>query len=356
MRKNVNSRVTIRDVAARAGVSPSTAHLVVAGKAGPKEETRQQVLRVIEELHYQCNTAASALKRGETWIGAVLPASEGGSELYYGPIWEGVRAYCESAQDFNIQLIEMPYLNSESVTVQMESVEKILATEKLSGVVMLGDIAPDVRKALRKLSDGGLPIVLVNGGVPEISPVCSVQTENYLLGCTMAEILVRLTPDGGKILVCAGSENTPANAEMVQGLETYLSRQVQKREIHKIYYGYSHDEIKRLYTQLLKVFQKEKIRACCSVTARGSIQLARALEETGLAGRISAIGSDIFPQNIDSLRRDVFQNLIFKNPYQQGWKAAERLFQYIFRIRRTKGEVLRIKGEVVFQSSIPMYK
>ena len=355
MRKGTK-RVTIRDVAARAGVSPSTAHLVVAGKAGPKEETRQQVLRVAKELNYQCNAAASSLKRGETWIGAVLPALEGGNELYYTPIWEGMRAYCQSAQDFNIHLVELPYRNDGSVTVQMDSVEEIQAVEDLSGVVMLGDIAPEARKALRKLSDGGLPIVLVNGEVPEIGPVCSVQTENYLLGRTMGEILVRTAPSGGGILVCAGDERTPANAETVQGLESYLSERAPERTIHKIYYGYSDEEIERLYARLLETFRAEDIGGCCSVTARGSIQLARSLEQTGMAGRIPAIGSDIFAKNIDSLKRDVFQNLIFKDPYQQGWQAVERLFQYIFRTRLGKGEILKLKGEVVFQSSISMYE
>ena len=355
MRREKN-RVTIRDVAARAGVSPSTVHLVVAGKTGPKEETRQKVLRVVEALHYRCNAAASSLKRGETWIGAVLPAPEGGNELYYGPIWKGVRDYCESTQDFNIQLMELPYRSDGSVTVQLKSVEEIQSEEKLSGVVVLGDIAPEARKALRRLSDLGLPIVLVNGEVPEIGPVCSVQTENYLLGRTMGEILVRTTPDGSGILACAGGKSTPANVEMVQGLESYLRECAPERMIYKIYYGYSDEEIQQLYRQLLEVLKDKKIGGCCSVTARGSIQLARALERTGMAGRISAIGSDIFSENIESLKKNVFQNLIFKNPYQQGWQATKRLFQHIFRVRQTKGEIERLKGEVVFQSSISMYR
>ena len=42
-------------------------------------------------------------------------------------------------------------------------------------------------------------------------------------------------------------------------------------------------------------FEKDRgITGCCSVTARGSVQLARALVDTGLAGRIPAIGSDVF--------------------------------------------------------------
>lgn len=106
--KRTTGRVTLKDVATKAGVSVSTAHLVMAGKNGPKEETRQQVLRIADALHYQCNAAASSLKRGETRIGVVLPDLKGGNELYYTPIWAGVRAFCKTARDFNLHLVEMP--------------------------------------------------------------------------------------------------------------------------------------------------------------------------------------------------------------------------------------------------------
>lgn len=335
----------------------STAHLVMAGKNGPKEETRQQVLRIADALHYQCNAAASSLKRGETRIGVVLPDLKGGNELYYTPIWAGVRAFCKTARDFNLHLVEMPYGGEDSVTVQLESVKRLRAMTELSGAILLGDIAAEAKTELRKLSDRGFPIVLVNGEVPEVGPVCCVQTEDYLMGRTMGEILLRTTRQGSAILVCAGERTTPANREAVRGLEAYLLEYAPERKIYKIYYGYSRRDAERLYAELIERLQEKKeVGGCCSVTARGSVQLARALEHTGMAGRILAIGSDIFPKNLDSLRRNVFQNLIFKNPYQQGWKAMGRLFQYIFRAQSAKGEILRVKGEVVFQSSISVYE
>ncbi|MEQ2457080.1 hypothetical protein WMO45_11150, partial [Flavonifractor sp. CLA-AP-H34] len=149
----------------------STAHLVMAGKNGPKEETRQQVLRIADALHYQCNAAASSLKRGETWVGVVLPDLKGGNELYYTPIWAGVRAFCKTARDFNLHLVEMPYGGEDSVTVQLESVKRLRAMTELSGAILLGDIAAEAKTELRKLSDRGFPIVLVNGEVPEVGPV-----------------------------------------------------------------------------------------------------------------------------------------------------------------------------------------
>jgi len=58
-------RVSMADVAARAGVSAQTVSRVSNGYPGVLEETRQQVLAVMAELGYRPNSAARALKSGE---------------------------------------------------------------------------------------------------------------------------------------------------------------------------------------------------------------------------------------------------------------------------------------------------
>ena len=320
---NASKRITIKDIATQTGLSIATVHLALAGKAGPKEETRRRVLQTAKELNYQCNSAASSLKRGVTRIAAILPALTQDNLLYYEPIWRGVRAYCRDAKDFNIELVELPYVNQDSVSVPLEAVGRARGERKLSGLIVLGDIEPEAGRALRDLSDQGVSIVLVNSDTPEVGRICCIQAENYLLGRIMGEILLGRTPRGGPILVCAGEKSTPANADSTRGLNDYLEEHDANREIYALHYG---------------------------------VQLARALVDTGLAGRIPAIGSDVFGENIENLKRGVFQNLMFKNPYQQGWLAAEYLFKHIFRNQPTGDTTIFVKSEVVFQSSISMYK
>jgi LacI family transcriptional regulator len=59
-------RVTIRDVAARAGVAPSTVSFVLNGKRGPRisAETRQLVLTAADELNYVPQYMASLMRTG----------------------------------------------------------------------------------------------------------------------------------------------------------------------------------------------------------------------------------------------------------------------------------------------------
>jgi LacI family transcriptional regulator len=60
------ANVSIRDVAARAGVSTATVSHVLNGTRGSKPETRQRVLAAIQELGYAQNQAGRDLARGRS--------------------------------------------------------------------------------------------------------------------------------------------------------------------------------------------------------------------------------------------------------------------------------------------------
>lgn len=77
----VNVRPTIRDVAKRAGVAPSTVSLALNGDPRVSPDTRERVLKAAEELGYRPSTAAKILGRKksrpgleERYIGIVFPS------------------------------------------------------------------------------------------------------------------------------------------------------------------------------------------------------------------------------------------------------------------------------------------
>ena len=80
---------TIRDVAARAGVSPATVSNALSGLRGVTGDRRRAVLEAVEALGYKSNHMASSLRRGETrTVGIVVPNL--GNEFYAGLVrqWE----------------------------------------------------------------------------------------------------------------------------------------------------------------------------------------------------------------------------------------------------------------------------
>ncbi|MDP9224171.1 MAG: LacI family DNA-binding transcriptional regulator, partial [Actinomycetota bacterium] len=56
------SRVVISDVAAAAGVSPTTVSHALSGRRAVSEITRQRILGVVDELGYRPNLVARSLR------------------------------------------------------------------------------------------------------------------------------------------------------------------------------------------------------------------------------------------------------------------------------------------------------
>jgi DNA-binding LacI/PurR family transcriptional regulator len=86
--------VTLKEIARRSGVSTATASYVLNN--GPKAvlpETRERVLKVMNELGYRPNAAARGLKKKRTHtLGVVFPHvwAEPLDNEYYSQVWKGI--------------------------------------------------------------------------------------------------------------------------------------------------------------------------------------------------------------------------------------------------------------------------
>lgn len=87
--------VTIRDVAAAAGVSPMSVSNALSGTRPVSEVTRVKVMTAVERLGYQVNTAARSLRQGRTGVvGVVVPTLE--SQYYAQLCGRLVRRFAEA--------------------------------------------------------------------------------------------------------------------------------------------------------------------------------------------------------------------------------------------------------------------
>lgn len=345
-------RTTIKDIADKAGVSIGSVHCALAGKPGVGEETRLRILEVAQELDYRPNAVASALKRKTVRIAAVFPGPREDNRFYYTYVWEGVRDYFRTVGDFNVELVEAPYYTY--IDDPSDELNRLLEQGGIDGLLTVGYMEGRSKLALQKIIQQEIPTILVGGDIPQFERLCCVQPNYQIIGRTMAELLVSQSPANSGILVCAGDVINPSHYEIVQGMDDYIREKQLKNTLYKIQAGKMTEDV---YSHILYTFEKNAdIAACCSVNARGSVLLARALQERGLARKISAIGSDLFDENMQALRDGVFTNLVNKNPYSQSYLAARYMVDYLLRDIRPGQTPVFVGSEMVFQSSLPMYE
>ena len=157
--------ITLRDVAAAAGVSPMTASNALHGKPGVRPATRQRVLDVAGRLGYRINLTASTLKSGRSNIIHII------INEFDAPY------YAKLAQALSEETVARgftPFI--EQTGYSSTAAERALTDSPLSGQLFDGEILNanvlGTTRPLTQLSDGR-PFVMVNacGQAPDVDSV-----------------------------------------------------------------------------------------------------------------------------------------------------------------------------------------
>lgn len=344
-------KVTIRDVAAAAGVSISTVHQALNGKSGVSNATRERIRLIADEMGYQPNAIASSLKRKTRRIAILLPSASGDNRYFYPPVWRGVRDYLASVADMNLECTELPYF-SENETDVVDRFRTLVREHRIDGLLTVGHMDVLSPQEWQQLKSDGIAVILISSRNTGCEPLCCVQPDYDVIGRTMAELIVSRIPPFGSILLCAGNPQWLAHSLIVRGFEAYLT---ENNATNLIYKDNSWNMEARSYRNILQHLSRPDVAACCSVLSQSSVLLGRAIEESGKADRLFAVGSDLSEENIDRLKRHVINNVIQKNPYGQGYLGTKTLVEYLMQGKRPDRNVIYVGSEVVFRSNLSMY-
>lgn len=159
-----NRRPTIIDVAARAGVSKSTASRALAGSANINEETRERVLRAARATGYERNHLAVGMRSGKSgMLGLVIPDIT-------NPFWAEV---ARGAQDRAAQNdVSLLVFSSDWDPAKEAAHLRALRRARVDGAI----INP-VSDNFDDLDRFGLPFVLIGSSAERFPDVTSVGSD-----------------------------------------------------------------------------------------------------------------------------------------------------------------------------------
>ncbi len=347
----ITKKITIKDIAKKAGVAISTVHFALNNKSGVSESTRKKIKKIALESGYQPNLVASSLKRKKICIGVAFPIPTGDNRFYFKKVWEGVEEYIGRMSDFNVELCKIEY--TDDPKNQTKKINNLLNQKKIKGLITLGHMGNYGEMSIDPFIKEDIPVVLINTDLPESGRLCSIHPNYKIIGRTLAELITRQIPDNKEILLCAGEETIPSHYLITQGFENYINEKNIGNSIKKIY-DKKNKEV--FYKEILKELSNKEIHACCSVNARDSVLLGKAIIETGKEGQITAVGSDLFEENFNYLRENIFTQLIYKKPYMQAFLAAKYLLEYIMQDKVPSKDTIYVNSEIVFQSNMTIYE
>ena len=165
-------RTTIKMIAERAGVSIGTVDRVLHDRPYVKAEVRERVLRVMEELDYHPNRMASALATSGTPRKLALVQPEWEEGFVRDEMDAGTARFLEEYRDYNVSLDIRNYPSgdeAECLRLLNEAVEN-----GAQAVALCASGTEEIRRALERLSERGIPVATFNSDVPGGRRICYV--------------------------------------------------------------------------------------------------------------------------------------------------------------------------------------
>jgi DNA-binding LacI/PurR family transcriptional regulator len=129
-------RVTMEDVAARAGVSRALVSIVFRGVAGASQATRERVLAAARELDYRPDTRASRLGRSRTrMVGVTFSVGA----AFHGDLLRSLYTHADAA-GYEVVLSGVTPDRSESAAVETLLAERCEAIVALGSTLSAGEL------------------------------------------------------------------------------------------------------------------------------------------------------------------------------------------------------------------------
>ncbi len=166
-------KTTIKDVAQRAGVSPSTVSRVIHHNDRISEPTRVRVFQAMEELQYHPNAMASSLaSRSTHTLGLILPNST--DDLFVNPFFiSAMRGISVYAQPGGYKIM---YTFSRSEEEELQYIHEYIQSQWVDGIILF--TAREKDRCVQLLREKQFPFVVI--GKPEASSPDSDNTTAWV--------------------------------------------------------------------------------------------------------------------------------------------------------------------------------
>ena len=335
--------ITIKDVALRAGVSPSTVGRAIGGYGYVSQKTRQRVLKAVEEINYHPHGIARSLKTGKSCtIGYLMPSI---TNPFFSHIARGIQDITSSYK-YNVILCD-----TGRDPEKIRSFGKMLIESRVEGVIHSLPGGEETKNLVDLLRECGIPVVVASGST-RLQYVDRVLSDRIQGSFEATRHLLEL---GHTNIGVIAVKNSTTSSLRLKGYRRALEKKGLTMDDSLISEGLDYSE-ESGYTQMKMLLMRTKrptaVLAFNDLMAVGALQAA---EEEGLSipQDSSLIG---FDDTFATLTRPQLTSIALPM-YGIGKVSAQVLFDRILKHDKGKPkEIILAERLIVRKSTAPPSK
>lgn len=319
------TKIRIKDIALRAGVSEGTVDRVLHNRGEVSAKSRAAVEQALEELHYRPNIYARtlAMKRRFRFIFFMPRHAEGD---YWDKVEQGIVQAVDEFADLNV-LIEPYYYNQFNRDSYRQEAQRLLES-KPDGVVIVPTFAQETLRLTTKLHEQDIPYSFVDSMVDDENFVSYYGQHSFQSGWVAAKLLLNDLPKNSEILLVrmrrVGEELSNQTKNRYEGFVRYMEANGLQNDYRITTLLVSDEDSEESDCQLQHcISDSDALRAVITFNSKVH-RLAQSVVACG--GRdIRMIGYDLLEKNVDFLRAGVVDFLIAQRPERQAYLVLRDL-------------------------------
>jgi len=265
---------------------------------------------------------------------AVIP--KGTTHIFWKSIHAGaLKAEQElKAAGVDVEVIWKGPLKEDDRASQIRVVENFI-TRGVSGIVLapLDDVA--LRPQVKNAVDHGIPVVIIDSGLKSDDYVSFVATDNYVGGRKAGEHLAKVLGGKGKVIMLRYQEGSASTMNREQGFLDVLKEKYPEIEVvsSNQYGGATTESAYKASENLLAPLRTPdgglSIDGIFCPNESTAFSMLRALEDSGLAGKVKYVGFDSSDRLVKGMRAGHIHGLVLQDPINMGYLGVMTMVKHL---------------------------
>ena len=354
MKRDAALKIGIKDIAKQANVSIGTVDRVLHNRGEVSETTREQVLKIIDELGYTPNVLAKSLSSKIKYTIAILIPDSDRNAYWEKPL-EGIKAAAREIKKFNfeLQIATFDYSNENSF---IEKSNEILESNP-SGFIFAPVFYESSIAVIEKCDQLGLPYVFVDVFIENCKNLAYFGQNSVQSGYLAARLMSYSMEKGINHIYVVKPLNPSAPVYHLslreKGFSSYFAQESDNQAIlHSLEVDISTPFV--LDESLDAIFFGDQKPSGLFV-ANSRVHLVAKYFEKHKIKNVVLIGYDLLHENIEYLEKGIIQFLICQNPEEQGYRSVFSLFNHLF-LKKSVDKLNYSPIDIIMKENIEYYK
>jgi ribose transport system substrate-binding protein len=263
---------------------------------------------------------------------AVIP--KGTTHIFWKSIHAGAVKAERELQALGVEVIWKGPLKEDDRESQIRVVEDFI-TRGVSAMVLapLDDAA--LRRPVKDAVNNGIPVVIIDSGLKSEDYVSFVATDNYIGGRKGGEHLAKILGGKGKVIMLRYQEGSASTMNREQGFLDVLKEKYPEIEVVSAnqYGGATTESAYAASENLLAPLRRPDgslmIQGIFCPNESTAFAMLRALQDSGLAGKVKYVGFDSSERLVQGLAKGEIHGLVLQDPINMGYLGVKTVVAHL---------------------------